>query len=83
MARTVKTSAPDFGEFIKSVPPPRQVIIRTLKSVVEEAAQAASNSETDNAFRRSYARLTIQKGIGPHHAILTISRDISAAAWAM
>jgi transposase len=56
---------------------------RTLKCVVEEAAQAAINRETDNAFRRSYARLTIQKGIDPHHAILTVSRDIIATAWAM
>jgi transposase len=56
---------------------------RTLKCVVEEAAQAAINRETDNAFRRSYARLTIQKGIDSHHAILTISRDIIATAWAM
>jgi len=56
---------------------------RTLKCVVEEAAQVAINRETDNAFRRSYARLTIQKGIDPHHAILTVSRDIIAAAWAM
>jgi len=56
---------------------------RTLKCVVEEAAQAAINTETDNAFRRSYARLTIQKGIDSHHAILTVSRDIIATAWAM
>ncbi len=56
---------------------------RTLKCVVEEAAQAAINTETDNAFRRSYARLTIEKGIDPHHAILTVSRDIIATAWAM
>jgi hypothetical protein len=39
--------------------------------------------ETDNACRRSYARLTIQKGIDSHHAILTVSRDIIATAWAM
>jgi transposase len=56
---------------------------RTLKCVVEEAAQAAINRETDNAFRRSYVRLTKQKGIDPHHAILTVSRDIIATAWAM
>jgi transposase len=56
---------------------------RTLKCVVEEAAQAAINRETDNAFRRSYARLTIQQGIDLHHAILTVSRDIIATAWAM
>jgi hypothetical protein len=56
---------------------------RSLKCVVEEAAQVAINRETDNAFRRSYARLTIQKGIDPHHAILTVSRDVIATAWAM
>jgi hypothetical protein len=27
--------------------------------------------------------LTIEKGIDPHHAILTVSRDIIATAWAM
>jgi transposase len=56
---------------------------RMLKCVVEEAAQAAINTETDNAFRRSYARMTIQKGIDPHHAMLTVSRDIIATVWAM
>ena len=27
--------------------------------------------------------MTMQKGIAPHQAILTISRDIIATAWAM
>jgi transposase len=56
---------------------------RLLKCVVEEAAQAAVNTGRDNAFRRTYAEMTIKKGIDPHKAILTISRDIIATAWAM
>ena len=56
---------------------------RILKCVLRKPPRPPSTRETDNAFRRSYARLTIHKGIDPHHAILTISRDIIATAWAM
>jgi transposase len=56
---------------------------RLLKCVVEEAAQAAVNANNENALRRTYLEMTIQKGILPYRAILTISRDIIAAAWAM
>jgi len=55
---------------------------RILKCVVKEAAQAAINAE-DNPFKRTYADLTIKKGILPQRAILTISRDIISHAWAM
>jgi len=56
---------------------------RQLKFVVESAAQAAINMASDNKFRRSYAEMTLKKGIDPHNAILTVSRDIIATAWAM
>lgn len=56
---------------------------RQLKCVVEEAAQAAIQTDKNNAFRRSYSKMTVMKGIDPHKAILTISRDIIATAWAM
>jgi transposase len=56
---------------------------RILKWVVEEAAQAAINVSNDNALRRNYLDMTIKKGIVPHRAVLTISRDIIATAWAM
>jgi len=56
---------------------------RQLKWVVEAAAQAAINTGIDNKFRRSYAEMTLKKGLDSQHAILTISRDIIATAWAM
>jgi transposase len=56
---------------------------RILKCVVEEAAQAAINSDKDNSFRRTYSEMTIKKGISPQRAKLTIARDIIATAWAM
>ena len=56
---------------------------RILKCVVEEAAQAAINTDKDNSFRRTYSEMTIKKGITARHAKLTISRDIIATAWAM
>jgi transposase len=56
---------------------------RLLKCVVEEAAQAAINANNDNAFRRNYLDMTIKKGIVSHRAVLTISRDVIATAWAM
>lgn len=56
---------------------------RILKCVVEEAAQAAINADNDNAFRRTHLEMTIKRGIAPHHAKLTIARDIIATAWAM
>jgi len=56
---------------------------RLLKCVVEQAALAAINADNDNAFRRNYLEMTINKGIAPQHAKLTVSRDIIATAWAM
>jgi transposase len=56
---------------------------RLLKCVVEEAAQAAINADNDNPFRRNYLNMTIMRGIAPYKAVLTISRDIIATAWAM
>jgi transposase len=55
---------------------------RTLKCVVEEAAQAAINAG-NNALQKTFSEMTVAKGIAPPRAKLTISRDIIATAWAM
>jgi len=54
---------------------------RILKYTAKQAAQAAIR--TDNAFQRTYLAMTLEKGIAPHRALLTIARDIMATAWAM
>jgi transposase len=54
---------------------------RLLKHTAKQAAQAAI--KTDNAFQRTYLEMTLKKEIAPHRALLTISRDILATAWAM
>ena len=54
---------------------------RLLKYTAKQAAQAAIKA--DSAFRRTYLEMTLQKGIVPHRAELTIARDILATAWAM
>lgn len=54
---------------------------RLLKYTAKQAAQTAIRG--DNAFRRTYLKMTLQKGIAPHRAELTIARDILATAWAM
>jgi len=54
---------------------------RLLKYTAKQAAQAAI--KPDNAFRRTYLEMIIQKRIAPHRAELTIARDILATAWAM
>lgn len=54
---------------------------RLLKYAAKQAAQAAIKG--DNAFRRSYLEMTLQKGLAQYKAELTIARDILATAWAM
>jgi transposase len=54
---------------------------RLLKYTAKQAAQAAIKS--DNPFRRTYLKMTVEKGIPRHRAELTIARDILATAWAM
>jgi transposase len=55
---------------------------RLLKYTAKQAAQAATRAK-DNPLRRSYVTMTLIRGIAPHRALLTIARDILAAAWAM
>ena len=50
----------------------------TLKQVAETAIQAK-----DNPFRQKYMAMTALRGIAPHRAKLTISRDMLATMWAM
>jgi len=50
----------------------------TLKQVAETAVQAK-----DNPFCQKYLAMTILRGIAPHRAKLTISRDLLATMWAM
>lgn len=50
----------------------------TLKQVAETAVQAK-----DNPFRQKYMAMTTLRGIAPHRAKLTISRDLLATMWAM
>ena len=54
---------------------------RLLKYMAKQAAQAAIKA--DSAFRRTYLKMTLQKGIAPHRTELTIARDILATTWAM
>jgi len=54
---------------------------RLLKYTAKQAAQAAIRA--NSAFQRTYLEMTLQKGIAPHRAELTIARDILATAWAM
>ena len=54
---------------------------RLLKYTAKQAAQVAIKS--DNSFRRAYLQMTTMKGIAQHRALLTVARDILAAAWAM
>ena len=50
----------------------------TLKQVAETAVQAK-----DNPFRQKYLAMTALRGIAPHRAKLTISRNMLATMWAM
>jgi transposase len=53
---------------------------RLLKSALKQAASAAINAR-NNQFRRQYLRLTIEKGILPHRAKLTVARSMLATIY--
>jgi transposase len=55
---------------------------RLLKYTVKQSAHAAIRAG-NNPLRRAYLAMTLQKGIMPHRAELTVARDILSAAWAM
>lgn len=53
---------------------------RTLKYVFKIAAKGAIRAK-DNPFRQQYLRLTMEQGILPHRAELTISRSLAATVY--
>jgi len=53
---------------------------RTLKYVLKIAAKGAIRAK-DNPFRRQYLRLTMEKGLLPHRAELTIARSLAATVY--
>jgi len=53
---------------------------RHLKCAFKTAARAAVRSK-DNPYRRQYNRLTMEQGILPHRAILTVARSIAATVY--
>lgn len=53
---------------------------RTLKYVFKIAARGAIRSK-DNPFRKQYLRLTMEQGILPHRAELTIARSLAATVY--
>jgi transposase len=55
---------------------------RLLKYTVKQSAHAAIRAG-NNPLRRAYLEMTLQKGIMPHRAELTVARDILSAAWSM
>lgn len=55
---------------------------RLLKYSIKQAAQSAIMAE-DNPFRQKYLRLTLEQGIAPHRAKLTVARDLLATMYAM
>ena len=55
-----------------------RLLKRSFKMAVESAISGA-----DNPFRRQYLYLTLEKGILPHRAKLTVARSMSAALYGM
>jgi len=53
---------------------------RLLKNAVKQATQAAIHAK-DNQFRRQYLRLTLEQGIAPHKAKLTVARSLLATVY--
>lgn len=55
---------------------------RLLKYSIKQAVQVATKAK-DNQFRQQFLRLTIEKGIPPHRAKLTVSRSMLAVIYGM
>ena len=55
---------------------------RLLKYSLKQAAESAI-SASDNPFRRHYLQMTLEKGIPPHRARLTVARSIVATLYGM
>lgn len=55
---------------------------RRLKWAFKTASWASIGSN-DNPFRRQYLRLTIEKGMMEHRAVLTVARSIAATVYAI
>ena len=53
---------------------------RLLKYVFKIAAKGAIHAK-DNPFRKKYIRLTMEQGILPHRAELTIARSLAATVY--
>jgi transposase len=55
---------------------------RTLKSVIKQATESVIYGK-DNQFQKQFAKLTLEKGILPHRARLTVARSLLATLYGM
>ncbi|MBT4269350.1 MAG: IS110 family transposase [Deltaproteobacteria bacterium] len=55
---------------------------RMLKRAAKSSMEAAIGGK-DNQFRRQYLKLTLEKGVLPHRAKLTVARSLLAALYGM